>query len=61
MIGYYFFSPYQDFLTLMTGLTLLMVHSHYLLSLSQFSQAKQTWRQLGYTFLNTVNYVKIKT
>ena len=60
MGGYYLAVPYQDFLTLVTGITLLMLFSHHALALLDHHQQKQAWRQLGYTFLNQPDYAKIK-
>jgi hypothetical protein len=60
MLGFYVWFPYQDFLTLMTGITLMMVVSKQLLLTVQDREEKQAWRQGGYLFLNDKNYDKVK-
>lgn len=61
MIGYQQWFPYQDFLTFITGITVMMIVSNQSLKLHEDKLEKQAWRQEGYLFLNQHNYGKINS
>jgi hypothetical protein len=61
ILAYGYFFPYQDFLSWMTMVTVMVVTLQQHQGWIRDPYEKSSWRQQGFLFLNTKDYDKIKS